>query len=408
MMRRLSLLLCILFLASLGFSQQPVSLALQPVILQSHPAASSGSVASLTNAFSSNNLKGNSIIVVFANGNGNNAAAPISDTNSNTYSKATQVAVIGNLFEAEIWYATNVAAGANTVTVTPGGSAASIASEVYEVSGLLALNPQVLDQTNSATGNSTTPSTNFLPTVTNELAFAAFAVGTAAQTITVASPYTNDSGQQNPTTPAGLFSFVSASSYLANTTATIAGATIVSEPWTVALASFRTLIIPIQGSVVATQISAANLNATVVQGTGANLHAVTDPTSETNVVTTATTTDSALGCYVGTGTGTTASTNSAFCKASSGNFYGVRAVNTTSTLAYLRLYNATSAPTCSSATNFIESIPVPASATGAGFQFVSPIPIGYSTGIAYCVTGGGANTDNTNAPAGVYITLYYK
>jgi hypothetical protein len=246
MMRRLSLVLCIALLTTpFAFSQQPVSLVLQPGTVQSHAAASSGSVASLGNAFSSNNLKGNSIIVVFANGNTNNPAAPISDTNSNVYFKAVQ---FGNLnFEAEIWYATNIAAGVNTVTVTPGGSAASIASEVYEVAGLLALSPQVLDQFNSNLGTSTALSTLVVtPTLPNELAFAAFAVGTAAQTITVAAPYTNDSGQQNPTTPAGLFSFVSASTptTLSSTTAT---ATITSEPWAAGIATFRTVSVPVQG-----------------------------------------------------------------------------------------------------------------------------------------------------------------
>jgi hypothetical protein len=120
--------------------------------------------------------------------------------------------------------------------------------------------------------------------------------------------------------------------------------------------------------------------------------------------TTATTTNAALGCYLQSA----ASTNSTNCKASPGNFYGVRAVNTTASLYYLRLYNSSSAPTCSSSTGFIESIPIPASATGAGIMAVLPIPIGYSTGISFCFTGGGSSTDNTSAATGVYLTLYYK
>ena len=113
-------------------------------------------------------------------------------------------------------------------------------------------------------------------------------------------------------------------------------------------------------------------------------------------------------CYVQSGTGTTASTNAANCKASAGNFFGVRAINTSASLAYLRMYNSSGTPTCSSATGFIESIPIPASTTGAGIVSMSMFPIAYTTGIAYCVTGGGANTDNTNAPAGVFITLVTK
>jgi hypothetical protein len=117
----------------------------------------------------------------------------------------------------------------------------------------------------------------------------------------------------------------------------------------------------------------------------------------------------ASACYVKSGTGTlNDTTNHANCKASAGNLYGVRAINTSATLAYLKLYNLTTDPTCSSATGFIESIPIPAQATGAGFIDPANLAINYTTGIGYCVTGAGANTDNSAPPAGVYITLKYK
>ena len=122
-------------------------------------------------------------------------------------------------------------------------------------------------------------------------------------------------------------------------------------------------------------------------------------------VTTATTTNTALTSY----TTSAASTNSTSVKASAGNVYGIRVINTTSTIYYLRMYNSSSAPTCSSATGFIETIPVPNGA-GAGAGFVSMQPFGqsYTTGIGYCLTGGGSSTDNTNAATGVYITVLYK
>jgi hypothetical protein len=119
---------------------------------------------------------------------------------------------------------------------------------------------------------------------------------------------------------------------------------------------------------------------------------------------TAATADSALGCYLQSA----ASTNATNCKASAGNFYGVRAINTTATLYYLRLYNLSSAPTCSSATGFIESIPIPANTTGAGIVAIEIIPTGYTTGIGFCFTGGGSSTDNTNAATGVYLKILYK
>lgn len=65
----------------------------------------------------------------------------------------------------------------------------------------------------------------------------------------------------------------------------------------------------------------------------------------------------------------TASTNATNCKGSAGNFYGVQVINTTATLYYLRLYNASGTPTCSSATGFIRTIPVPASTSGSGLTY---------------------------------------
>ncbi len=103
-----------------------------------------------------------------------------------------------------------------------------------------------------------------------------------------------------------------------------------------------------------------------------------------------------------------ASTNSTSVKGSAGNVYMIRAINTTSTLYYLRMYNSSSAPTCSSATGFVESIPIPASTTGAGFVISQPMGQAYSTGVGFCLTGGGSSTDNTNAATGVYLTILYK
>jgi len=119
---------------------------------------------------------------------------------------------------------------------------------------------------------------------------------------------------------------------------------------------------------------------------------------------TATTTNAASTCYL-TSAATTNSTN---CKSSAGNVYGYMVINTTATLYYLRMYNASAAPTCSSATNFVNTIPVPASATGAGISHMIPVGQAFATGIGFCLTGGGSSTDNTNAATGVYITILYK
>ena len=131
---------------------------------------------------------------------------------------------------------------------------------------------------------------------------------------------------------------------------------------------------------------------------GSNLIGFTVPSAS------ATTTNSASTYYLTSA----ASTNSTNIKASAGNVYTIRAVNTTATIYYLRMYNASSAPTCSSATNFIESIPIPASTSGGGIAINQTVGQAYSTGISFCLTGGGSSSDNTNAAVGVYLTVLYK
>lgn len=103
--------------------------------------------------------------------------------------------------------------------------------------------------------------------------------------------------------------------------------------------------------------------------------------------------------------GTAASTNSTNIKASAGTLCHLTAINTTVTTYYLRMYNLAAAPTCSSATGAVHTYPVLPS---GGINI--PLPVGetYSAGIGFCVTGGGSDTDNTNAATGVYIEASYR
>lgn len=103
-----------------------------------------------------------------------------------------------------------------------------------------------------------------------------------------------------------------------------------------------------------------------------------------------------------------ATTNATSCKASAGTVYGYRVINTTATLYYLRMYNLAAAPTCSSATGFVETIPIAASTAGAGISYANAIGEAYGTGVAFCLTGGGSSTDNTSAATGVYVSILYK
>ena len=106
-----------------------------------------------------------------------------------------------------------------------------------------------------------------------------------------------------------------------------------------------------------------------------------------------------------------ASTNSTNVLNAAGTVYHYSLSNTTTTVYYLRMYNSASAPTCSSATGFVESIPIPpASAAGqvGGRERIMNIGQAFTTGISYCITASSGSTANDAAAAGVFVTILYK
>lgn len=125
----------------------------------------------------------------------------------------------------------------------------------------------------------------------------------------------------------------------------------------------------------------------------------------TSIAATATQNAGTSTCYITSA----ASTNSTNCKGSAGSVYEIHVTNTTTTNYFLRLYNLSSAPTCSSATGFIETVPALGAAANGGVNGrLNGVPQAYGTGIGFCLTGGGSSTDNTNAATGVYVTILYK
>jgi len=96
------------------------------------------------------------------------------------------------------------------------------------------------------------------------------------------------------------------------------------------------------------------------------------------------------------------STNATSVKASAGQVYSIQVFNNSTNIAYLKFYDKASAPTCNSDT-VVWNVLIPASANGAGA--VVPIDVGltFTTGIAYCVTGGIAASDNTAVAATSFI-----
>lgn len=218
-----------------------------PLKIQSSATSSSGSVASLARAFGSNNTAGNTVVVVCGVGNGNTPT--MSDTAGNTYTRIANASAPSP--SVWIFFAPNIAAGANTVTCTNGGAAASMAIAIYEFSGLLTAAATAQPGIAAAnSGNSAIASTSPMsPTGANEWAIAGVVLGTAAQTITPGTGWTNDSGQLNPGTPSVLFSMVSMSQYLESLMPQVTpSATFTSEPWAIAVATLKPVNLPVQGS----------------------------------------------------------------------------------------------------------------------------------------------------------------
>lgn len=344
---------------------------LRPLIVQSTNNKSSGSVASLAKAFANNNIAGNTIIVCCGVGNG--TAPTISDTLGNTYTQIAQVAN-GTAFNVAIFIGTGsaqgtgIAAGANTVTVNNGGSTASIAMEIYEVFGLLGVAVAQPDQKITNTGTSGTASTNAIgASFPNEIAFAAVGVGTAAQTITPATGWNNDSGQQNPTTPAGLFSFISMSQFLSSQVQVTPQATFTSEPWAIAVASFKSIVVPVAGTV-----------ETVTSASGGSIpfHALS-----------------------------AASNNATTVKSSPGQIYGITISNAVATARWFKLYDKASAP--APATDTVKQAYQILGNSVIALAF--PEGMSFSTGISFAAVANMSDTDNTSIAANdLSMDIRYK
>lgn len=110
------------------------------------------------------------------------------------------------------------------------------------------------------------------------------------------------------------------------------------------------------------------------------------------------------------GNGSTAGNNTTNIKNGAGTLYSPTALNTSGNLTYIRFYNSTTAPNCSSATNLlIGPLPVPASTTGAGWTINLPSQgVAFSSGISYCLTGGATTVDNTAASTGTFLLVPYQ
>ena len=117
------------------FSVLPVNAAIS---LVQHASKDAGTASSSSLAFPSANLAGNWIGVVIRAGLSGEAFT-VTDSRGNTYRKAVQFNETGNGNTLGIFYAENIASGANTITVTD-TAASTLRYAILEYSGLATAN----------------------------------------------------------------------------------------------------------------------------------------------------------------------------------------------------------------------------------------------------------------------------
>lgn len=105
-----------------------------------------------------------------------------------------------------------------------------------------------------------------------------------------------------------------------------------------------------------------------------------------------------------------ATDNSTLIKAGVHIVTSITAVNTTTTMYYLKFYDKATAPTCGSDTVQL-TYPVPFGASNSGGGIVVPLPppgIGFNNGLGICLVAGIADNDDTSAATGLAISIGYQ
>jgi hypothetical protein len=90
--------------------------------------------------------------------------------------------------------------------------------------------------------------------------------------------------------------------------------------------------------------------------------------------------------------------------------YTLTAINTTATIYYLKLYDKATAPTCGTDTP-VATYPLlaePAAGTGVALVIARATGAGFNLGLGFCLVGGIADNDTSNAATGVAINLEYR
>jgi hypothetical protein len=388
---------------------------LYPRPVQKKSAITGSAGKTLTCTFDNPNNQGNSIVVCVGLGeveNGSTITLAVTDApgggSSNTYTQAKNASQSTTL-EAAIFFATYIKPGANVVTVTIAGASSTttaISMEVYEVWGPIQL-AGVIDQTATGTNaGSTAVATGAIsPSVPNTLAFMAIAAGNGV--ITGGAGWTLDSGSLSPT-GGNLIKFGSQSQLLTTIASVTPAATLgTSVAWAACVATFKTIIVPVEGSFNLFQVGGTvialgqtTMSASLPVVLPSNQSAI--PVSESGTWTvqpgnTPNTSAWLTQDVVASSNGavpyhniTAATTNFTNVKAAAGQMYGCDLSNTSASIIYVKFYDKATTPATTDTP--IRTIQVPANST---VLRVFPKGLHFSNGFGWAATGAIANNDNT-------------
>lgn len=105
----------------------------------------------------------------------------------------------------------------------------------------------------------------------------------------------------------------------------------------------------------------------------------------------------------------TASDNATNIKASAATVFTVLVTNTTEQIAYVKLYDIATTPSCGSTPIISGPLPVPGlnqtASWGAPTFFLG---IQTTSGLGICITGGPTDTDDTIVQPGIYVTILWN
>ncbi len=133
-----------------------------------YKSSSNTGVSTLSATLDSNATAGNLLVVLVSSGSDSLASASVTDTLGNTYQLAGGVTSataenVSSTAEHLIFYAENIAGGANTVTINFGGEMTSVVMTVVEYSGIAAEESfdQISSSRYSSANHSGTPSSTY-------------------------------------------------------------------------------------------------------------------------------------------------------------------------------------------------------------------------------------------------------